>query len=78
MVTIKLFATLQKFLPPGARGRQAQVEVAAGATVGDVLAGLGVPRSSAHLIMVNGEHRAWEAPLADGDSVTVFPPVTGG
>ena len=77
-VTVKLFATLQKFLPPGTTGRQAVVEFDEGATAGDVLQRLQVPRASAHLIMVNGEHASWEHPVADGDALTVFPPVAGG
>ncbi|MBI3909419.1 MAG: MoaD/ThiS family protein [Armatimonadetes bacterium] len=77
-VTIKLFATLGKYLPPGSTGRAATVEASEGATVGDVLARFGVPRQAAHLIMINGMNQSWNAPLKDGDTLTVFPPVAGG
>jgi len=77
-ITVKLFATLQKFLPVGTKGRQAQVEVAEGATVGEALETLGLAPGGVHLIMVNGEHRSWETVLEEGDAVTVFPPVAGG
>lgn len=77
-VTVKLFALLQKYLPEGTRGRQAILPVPEGATVGEVLGGLGIERGSIHLVMVNGEQRGWETPLQDGDAVTVFPPVAGG
>jgi sulfur-carrier protein len=74
--TVKLFALLQKHLPPGKR--QAEVELSAGDTVADVLARLGVPTNSVHLIRVNGEQAAPETVLNDGDAVSVFPPVAGG
>lgn len=77
-VTVKLFAALQKFLPAGSTGRQAVLEIDEGATAGSVLESLGVGRGNAHLVMVNGEQKDWDAPLADGDSMTVFPPVSGG
>ena len=77
-ITVKLFASLGKYLPPGSQGRTATLTVADGATVGSVLAALGVPQAAAHLIMVNGAHRTWDTPLADGDTLTVFPPVAGG
>lgn len=75
-VTVKLFALLQKYLPAGKR--QVELEVAAGATVADVLAGLGVPPASVHLIRVNGEQAAPDTTLTEGDAVSVFPPVAGG
>ena len=53
-ITLKLFASLQQYLPPGTRGRQTPHDVPDGVTTGEVLSALGVPRESAHLIMVNG------------------------
>jgi sulfur-carrier protein len=77
-VTVKLFATLQKFLPAGTKGRQAAIEIGEGTTVADLLRQLAIPHTSAHAIMVNGEHREPDATLSEGDSVTIFPPVAGG
>lgn len=77
-VTVKLFATLGKYLPEGSRGRQTSLEVAEGETVGDALAKLGVPKETAHLILVNGQHEKWGTALSDADILTVFPPVAGG
>jgi molybdopterin converting factor small subunit len=77
-VTVKLFATLGKYLPPGSR-RQAEVRLDdATATAGDALAHLGVPREEAHLIAVNGASQSWDALINDGDTVAAFPPVAGG
>ena len=77
-VTVKLFAALQKFLPAGTKGRQAVLQIDDGATAGTVLESLGIARGSTHLVMVNGEQKDWDAPLSDGDAMTVFPPVSGG
>ena len=76
-MTVRLFALLQKHLPEGSRGK-ATVEVPEGATAGDVLSALGVPRHSVHLVMRDGEHVDWDAPVSSGDALTVFPPVAGG
>lgn len=77
-VNVRLFASLGKYLPPGSR-RQAEVTLdAAPATAGDALSELGVPREEAHLIAVNGTSQSWETPIADGDTVSAFPPVAGG
>jgi molybdopterin converting factor small subunit len=77
-VSVKLMALLQRHLPPEARGRLPEAEVAAGETVGDLLGRLGIGKGSVHLVMVNGAREEWDAPLRDGDHVTVFPPVAGG
>jgi molybdopterin converting factor small subunit len=77
-ITLKLFASLQQYLPVGTRGRQAQVDVAVGETAGSVLERLGVPRDLAHLLLVNGQHRDWDTPVTEGDTLSVFPPVAGG
>jgi molybdopterin converting factor small subunit len=77
-VTVRLFATLGKYLPAGSR-RQAEVTLdSSTATAGDALSQLGVPREEAHLIAVNGTSQSWDAPISDGDTVSAFPPVAGG
>ncbi len=76
-VTVRLMATLGRYLPEGARARQTEVNLEGG-TVGEALARLGVPRESANVILVNGTNRDWESRVEDGDSITVFPAVVGG
>jgi molybdopterin converting factor small subunit len=77
-ITVRLFATLGKYLPAGSR-RQTEVTLdAASATAGGVLSQLGVPREEAHLIAVNGTSQSWDSPVRDGDTVSAFPPVAGG
>lgn len=77
-VRVKLMASLRSRVP-GASGGRAAVEAAAGATVAGVLEQVGVPASHVHLVMVNGEMEPDRGRvLADGDELTVFPPIAGG
>ncbi len=81
-VTLKLFATLSDYLPPGASRNAIPREVGDGASVRDLLSGSGVPMEKCHLILVNGVYvapaRAGDKQLAAGDTVSVWPPVAGG
>jgi molybdopterin synthase sulfur carrier subunit len=77
-IQVKLFATLRKYLPPGAVNKATTVSLAEGATVADALERLEVPLAEAHLILVNGHHREVSQTLHSGDVVAVFPPVAGG
>ena len=81
-VVVKLYAMLDKYLPPGSCDNQAATEVAEGASVGRVLAGFGLPPEMCHLVLVNGvfvppSERMTHA-LKDGDHLAVWPPVAGG
>ena len=73
-ITIKCFATLSRFSPPGAE----EYPVAAGETVSSVVARLGIPPDDLKLVFVNGTHAALETPLAQGDRLGLFPAVGGG
>ena len=77
-VQVELYATLSKFLPPGAEGRKAMVELPEGATVDDLLRHLAIPPEMAALLLVNGTHRPPEAVLKDGETLAIFPPLAGG
>lgn len=81
-VTLKLYASLGPFLPPGAERNQAPVEVTEGTTVRELLDQHRVPPESCHLVLLNG---VFQAPsvrgavrLKPGDAVAVWPPVAGG
>jgi molybdopterin synthase sulfur carrier subunit len=77
-VDVRLFATLQSYLPAGARGDCASLELPPGATVGDVMASLNIPRDVACLIVVNGHDADPEQVLVAGDELAMFPPLAGG
>ena len=81
-VTLKLYASLGTYLPPGAERNTAEVEAKSGATVQSLLDSHAIPREACHLVLLNGifqprEGRA-SAALNDGDAVAVWPPVAGG
>lgn len=79
-ITVKLFAALAE----EAGTRQVTVEVAGGATVGDVLDALEeqlpfLTRWRRRLaVAINYEYSPEDAPVADGDELALIPPVSGG
>ena len=80
-VTFKLYASLTDLLPAGAKDHQVAVEVAAHATIQQVIDRYQIPPKMQHLVLLNGvyiEPEARNAELADGDTLAVWPPVAGG
>lgn len=81
-ITVKTGGLLGKYLPPGGNGKQAELEVAEGATPIDVLRQLGMPLEKSYLVSLNGtalpkaerESRSLEA----GDTLAIMPPLKGG
>jgi len=77
-VRVKLFATLRRHYPDLGVGEAMDVELPAGATVGDLVERLRLPADQVKVVFVNGVVRDEGHTLADGDEVGVFPPVGGG
>ena len=81
-IRIRLFATLQQYLPAGGEGCETLVDLPAGATVADALEALSVPANLAHILFINGRHvlRSDLAvrQLAEGETLAVFPAIGGG
>ena len=77
-VEIRLFATLQPYLPAGAHGDGVSLDVPPGATVRDVMESLKIPGGLACLTVVNGRDADPEQILAPGDELALFPPLAGG
>jgi molybdopterin converting factor small subunit len=78
-IEVKLFANLRKLLPPGSSGGKAQITLGEGATIEALIHHLHIPIEMAQMVLVNGEQtREFDRPLADGDTVSIFPPVAGG
>lgn len=81
-ITLKLYASLGAFLPPGSARNAIQLDVKDGATIGEVLTHQQVPRANCHLILVNGVFTppasADGKELIEGDTLAVWPPVAGG
>lgn len=77
-IEVRLYATLSQYLPKGAQKRKAVMEVADGLTVGQVIDQLGIPREHPDMVLINGIQAQDNAPLNDGDVLSVFPPLAGG
>ena len=78
-VTLKLFATYRRYLPPGSVGNACDLDVPTGTPVIDLLTRLGVPyESGASVILVNGRGVPPEQVLEAGDVMAVFPALAGG
>ena len=77
-IEVQLYATLFQYLPKGAQNRRAVMEFADGITVGQVINQLGIPTQHQNMVLVNGTHAQEDAPLKDGDVLSVFPPIAGG
>jgi sulfur carrier protein ThiS len=77
-VQLALFANLSTYHPDGEGGRSARpIDVADGATVGDLIARLGLP-DGPRVVLVNGRHAGDEQELHDDDRLAIFPPIAGG
>jgi molybdopterin converting factor small subunit len=77
-VEVALYATLSKYLPPGAQNRKAVIEVKDGATVREVMNQLGIPADLPNILLVNGRQAPDGTILKDGETVSIFPPLAGG
>lgn len=81
-VTVKLFATLGKYLPPNAKYNEVKIDIAEGTSVSQLIRQLHLPQELTHLVMINGiyinpgDHD--HTTFSPGDEFAVFPPVAGG
>jgi molybdopterin converting factor small subunit len=73
-ITLKLYATLQSFLPPSGE----VCPITPGTTVQDLLLQLNLPVEKAKLIFIDGMKADLSSRLNGGERVGVFPPVGGG
>lgn len=83
MIIVRLFARLREQLGHSS----VELEPAAVTTAADVRAALALQygerwqrelNAEQIIVAVNQEVAGWQSPVADGDEVAFFPPVTGG
>lgn len=72
-VEIRLFESLKKHQPEGAR-----VRLAAGSRVNDLLDALGISMDDVGILIINQSDGRFDQLLRNGDVVTLIPPIGGG
>ncbi len=82
-INIEFYASLMKYLPPGKSRFSREVKVDDGITLSSLIQQYRISEDQAHLVLVNGhfvncgEDRS-SRKLAEGDVVSIWPPVAGG
>jgi sulfur carrier protein ThiS len=81
-ITVKTGGLLGRYLPAGSARNSAELDVAEGASVGDVIARLALPPEGGYLVIHNGvavpEAERAACRLAAGDELAIMPPLKGG
>ncbi|NIM99035.1 MAG: MoaD/ThiS family protein [candidate division Zixibacteria bacterium] len=77
-IKVRLFATLQQYLPHENGRHPATLEIRRGETIASVLKALKIPKKMPKIILVNGKYAREDLILQPGDVVSVFPPLGGG
>ena len=73
-IQIKLFATLQKFMPASAEN----YAIETGTTIRTLLQQIDLPENKAKLIFIDGVKAELTTVLEGGERIGIFPPVGGG
>ncbi len=76
-VTVIFMADLRRFLPPGIE-RPVRFSVPRDATVGDLLAQIGIPADTELTVGLDGELAGRDSVLHDGADVLLVSPMDGG
>jgi molybdopterin converting factor small subunit len=72
-VKVKLFTTLRE-----GRGKELMVELEEGDTPQKVIDILNIKKEDVAILLINGRSAEFDAKLAEGDVLSLFPPVGGG
>jgi molybdopterin converting factor small subunit len=77
-ITLRFFATFRDFLPEQSQRSAVRLDIEPDKSVGAVLKSFQVPVEFPKIILINGRHAAENSLLAEGDIISVFPPLIGG
>jgi uncharacterized protein with PIN domain len=73
-LTLRFYAELNRFLPPGRRGAALALDAPATATIKDVIESQGVPHTEVDLVLADGEPVGFAHRGRDGERIAVYPP----
>jgi len=77
-VSVALHATLAKYRPDPKNRAPFEVELASGATVGDLVRKCGMSQELSNLVVIGNARSDYDTVLGDGTVVEMFPPFAGG
>jgi molybdopterin synthase sulfur carrier subunit len=77
-IEVRLFATLQEYVPKGEMKHTFTLAVGEGTQIEDVLTRLKIPEKTPKILLVNGKYAPKDSVLRPGDVLSIFPPVGGG
>ncbi|MEN8261414.1 MAG: MoaD/ThiS family protein [Pseudomonadota bacterium] len=81
-IKLKLYASLDKYLPESSSNHCAPVEIPPGATAHEVLRRYNIAPEMAYLVLLNGVYlepeKRDDSLFSEGDVLAVWPPVAGG
>jgi molybdopterin converting factor small subunit len=77
-VDVRLFANLREFAPEATHGAAFVMELGDHEPLQNLLAALHLPDHLPTIVLVNGSFASEATQLAEGDTVSIFPPLIGG
>jgi molybdopterin converting factor small subunit len=77
-VGVRLFANLREFAPDATHGSSFIIELDRDESLQGLLATLALPDHLPRIVLVNGKFISDDSLLAEGDVVSIFPPLIGG
>jgi uncharacterized protein with PIN domain len=72
-IHLRLYEELNDYLPVDRRKRTFAIDVHDGATVGEVVDGVGVPREEIDLVLVDGVPVGFDHRVRDGERIALYP-----
>ncbi len=81
-ITLKLYATLAKYLPEGTEKNRIMIDIEKDTTAYNIIDQYNIPREMARLVLLNGIYLQPEerdtSKFKEGDTFAIWPPVAGG
>lgn len=72
-VTIRAYAELNDFLPPGLRQREFRYPLSGGNNIKHLVESAGIPHTEIEIMLLNGSSVGFQAQVAPGDRISVYP-----